>query len=408
MPDNENKEEVQTQMVQHESRRTSMDIIMDDEVYNKMYRMSCMLADAKCTVPEHLAGNKGDCFAVVLQAAQWSMNPFMVAQKTHLIHGKLGYEAQLVNAIIHSNGPLVGRLQHKHHGPWENLVGKYQMVGEGKKKYASARYTFADEQNCGITISGILKGEQQPSELTLYMQEVSNRNSTLWANMPKQQIFYLASKMWARMYCPDVILGVYTPDEIEAIPVEASQVTTVEDEPEIMATAQEITYIQTLANQPALRDEAKVKRAMSRMEGQDVTQEKARITTRILMTALKKAKADIPPMPDDNDEPATKEEAEPIETKAKPVEQDIPEPDEKPEEEPKPQANAKGNAFDRTRAMKRFHAKGNEILGGEWEYERKEIMYSMFGKTSSADLTDEELVKATEELHRIEARQSNQ
>ncbi len=403
MPDNDNKEEeVQTQVVQHESRRTSMDIIMDDEVYNKMYRMSCMLAEAQCTVPEHLAGNKGDCFAVVLQAAQWSMNPFMVAQKTHLIHGKLGYEAQLVNAVIHSNGPLVGRLQHKHHGPWENLVGKYQMTGEGKKKYAQARYTFADEQNCGITISGLLKGETEPSQLTLYMQEVSNRNSTLWANMPKQQIFYLASKMWARMYCPDVILGVYTPDEIQAIPVEASQVTTVEDEPVVMATGQEIAYIQTLANQPALKDQAKVKRAMSRMEGQDVTQKAARITTRILTAALKKAKADIPPMPDD-DEPATKE-AELIETKAKPIEQDIPEPDEKPKEEPKPQANA----FDRTRAMKRFHAKGNEILGGEWENERKEIMYSMFQKTSSADLTDEELVKATEELHRIEARQSNQ
>jgi len=387
MPDNENKEEERTQMVHHESRRTSMDVCMDDEVYNKMYRMGAMLAGARCTVPEHLAGNEGDC----------------VAQKTHLIHGKLGYEAQLVNAVIHSNGPLVGRLQHRYHGPWENLVGKYEMAGNGAKKFAQARYTFADEKDCGITIYGLIKGETEPSQITVLMHEVSNRNSTLWANMPKQQIFYLASKMWARMYCPDVILGVYTPDEIQAIPVEASQVTTVEDEPVVMATSQEIAYIQTLANQPALKDQAQVKRAMSRMEGQDVTQEKARVTTRILTAALKKAKADIPPMPDDEAEPATKE-AEPIETKAKPVEQEIPEPDEKPKEEPKPQ----GNAFDRVRAMKQFHAKGNEIFGPEWENERKEILYSLFEKTSSSDLTDEELVKATEELHRIEARQSNQ
>ena len=32
---------------------------------------------------------------------------------------------------------------------------------------------------------------------------------------PKQQLAYLAVKYWARLYCPGVILGVYTPDEFE-------------------------------------------------------------------------------------------------------------------------------------------------------------------------------------------------
>ena len=40
------------------------------------------------------------------------------------------------------------------------------------------------------------------------------RNSPLWAADPRQQIAYLATKRWARLYCPDVILGVYTPDEV--------------------------------------------------------------------------------------------------------------------------------------------------------------------------------------------------
>lgn len=31
---------------------------------------------------------------------------------------------------------------------------------------------------------------------------------------PKQQLAYLAVKRWARLYCPDVILGVYSPDEL--------------------------------------------------------------------------------------------------------------------------------------------------------------------------------------------------
>ncbi len=42
---------------------------------------------------------------------------------------------------------------------------------------------------------------------------VITRNSPLWTSNPKQQLAYLALKYWARLYCPDVILGVYTPDD---------------------------------------------------------------------------------------------------------------------------------------------------------------------------------------------------
>ena len=37
----------------------------------------------------------------------------------------------------------------------------------------------------------------------------------LWVSNPKQQIAYLGVKYWARLYCPEVILGVYSPDEVE-------------------------------------------------------------------------------------------------------------------------------------------------------------------------------------------------
>jgi hypothetical protein len=41
-----------------------------------------------------------------MQAAQWGMNPFAVAQKTHVVNGTLGYEAQLVNAVVSSSNLL--------------------------------------------------------------------------------------------------------------------------------------------------------------------------------------------------------------------------------------------------------------------------------------------------------------
>ncbi|VFS64074.1 RecT family [Kluyvera cryocrescens] len=63
------------------------------------------MADSKATVPAHLAGKPADCLAVTMQAAQWGMNPFAVAQKTHVVNGTLGYEAQLVNAVVSSSQP---------------------------------------------------------------------------------------------------------------------------------------------------------------------------------------------------------------------------------------------------------------------------------------------------------------
>ncbi|EIB2672995.1 recombinase RecT, partial [Salmonella enterica] len=57
------------------------------------------------------------------------------------------------------------------------------------------------------------------SEITwgepLYLSGVVTRNSPLWVSNPKQQIAYLGVKYWARLYCPEVILGVYSPDEVE-------------------------------------------------------------------------------------------------------------------------------------------------------------------------------------------------
>ena len=58
--------------------------------------------------------------AIVMQAAQWGMNPFAVAQKTHIVNGTLGYEAQLVNAVISSSKAIDGRFKYEYQGDWSD------------------------------------------------------------------------------------------------------------------------------------------------------------------------------------------------------------------------------------------------------------------------------------------------
>lgn len=153
--------------------------------------------------------------AVAMQAAQWQMNPFAVAQKTHLINGVLGYEAQLVNAVISRSGVLASRFDYEWYGLWEKVVGKFHIRKGDKGEYRVPGWTLADEAGIGIIIRATLKGEDQPRELDLLLAQARTRNSTLWADDPRQQLAYLAVKRWARLFCPDVILGVYTPDELD-------------------------------------------------------------------------------------------------------------------------------------------------------------------------------------------------
>jgi hypothetical protein len=185
-----------------------------------MMKLATIMASGRSTIPKHLQGNSGDCMAVIMQAMSWRMNPFAVAQKTHLVNGALGFEAQLINAAILSSGLLQGRPMFTWAGDWSRVIGNYKEYPSKHKEgetYRRLASTPADEKGCAVTISATLKGEDKPRELMLLLTQAGVRNSPLWADDPRQQLAYLAIKRWARLYVPDVILGVYSPDELAEV-----------------------------------------------------------------------------------------------------------------------------------------------------------------------------------------------
>ncbi|HBY6305601.1 TPA: recombinase RecT [Klebsiella pneumoniae] len=172
--------------------------IFSPEGMDRLVRFATLMADSKATVPAHLAGKPADCLAVTMQAAQWGMNPFAVAQKTHVVNGTLGYEAQLVNAVVSSSNLLATRLNYKWDGDWSKVSGKTDK-----------------SPSLTVTVWATLKGESEPRNLTISMAQAGVRNSPLWEQDPRQQLAYLCVKRWARLHAPDVLLGVYTPDELQ-------------------------------------------------------------------------------------------------------------------------------------------------------------------------------------------------
>lgn len=196
---------------------TSMAMMTDDRTMDRMIKFAEIMATGKATIPQELR-NVGDCLAITMQAMNWKMNPFSVAQKTHFISGKIGYEAQLVAAAINNSGATKDNFHFEWFGPWENVIGKFEIKKSDKGEYRVPGWKLADEEGIGIRVWSTLRNEGQPRVLELLLAQARTRNSTLWADDPRQQLAYLAQKRWARLYAPGVILGVYTPDELEQVP----------------------------------------------------------------------------------------------------------------------------------------------------------------------------------------------
>lgn len=143
-------------------------------------------------LPKHLHGNPGNCLAVLMLSRDWNMNPIAVGLKTSVIPKKGGgetlmFEGQLVNAVIGKSKEVNGRL-------------KFDLSGKGETTTCIVR--------------GTLRGESE--ERTVNVGMPKTRNSPLWSGNQgdiEQQLTYLAARTWARRHIPEVLLGVYTPED---------------------------------------------------------------------------------------------------------------------------------------------------------------------------------------------------
>jgi hypothetical protein len=153
---------------------------------------------AKCgSMPLHLKDKPQDCFRIVVQAAKWKMDPFAVAECTSLVHGRLCYEGKLVVAVLRAMNAIDGRLT-------------YDFTGSG--------------QDMGITVTGTPTGGGRAESLTGSVKQWRTRqykeNKEIpnnWDKDPQSQLVYRGSRQWARLFAPEALLGIYTPDEMDDV-----------------------------------------------------------------------------------------------------------------------------------------------------------------------------------------------
>ena len=167
--------------------------LFDTAKFEHMYRIAKLMSSSDL-VPGHLKDKEANCMLITQQALRWKMDPFALAVGTFVVSNKLGYEGKVVAAVVNTRAKLKERL-------------KYDISGKG--------------QECSVVVRGTFSGETEERTVDAYWAEgaAMSPHGAKWKQpgMESQQLCYYAVRKWARRHCPELILGVLSDDEVEAM-----------------------------------------------------------------------------------------------------------------------------------------------------------------------------------------------
>ena len=166
----------------------------DKAAFDQALRVANMLSKSTL-VPQNYQGKPQDCFIAVDMAARMNASPIFVMQNLSVVKGKPSWQGQACMAMI-------------------NACGKFRDV---KHVYTGKKGT--DDRGCYVTAIRISDGEVvNGTEVTMTLAKAEGWTANpKWKNMPEQMLGYRAASFFARMYCPEALMGLQTYEEVEDI-----------------------------------------------------------------------------------------------------------------------------------------------------------------------------------------------
>ena len=152
-------------------------------------RMSKALASSDL-VPDAFRGNVANCLIALEISTRLNMAPLMVMQNLHIIHGRPSWSSQFIIAAINSSRRFT--------------TLKFEF-----NKDRTSCTAYATERATGEVIRG--------ATVTLEMASVegwSTKKGSKWATMPELMLQYRAAAFFGRVYCPEILNGLYSEQEV--------------------------------------------------------------------------------------------------------------------------------------------------------------------------------------------------
>lgn len=168
----------------------------DDTLLKRAYRAAGYLASTDL-VPDIYRNKPANCLIALDVANRTGMSPLIIMQNLYIVKGKPAWSGSFCAAAINGCG-----------------------------KFTPLRYLFQGEQGtlewgCTAEAKRISDGEVcQSSCITMRMAQDEGwiaKNGSKWKTMPKQMMMYRAASFFARTYCPEVLLGIQTAEEVQDV-----------------------------------------------------------------------------------------------------------------------------------------------------------------------------------------------
>lgn len=212
MPDTDHLPVALTEESPHVGMAPALAIWLDDRLFERAKMIAKYLAAAEGFVPQHLLNKPEACFAVVSRSLTWKLDPYAVACATYQTPGgRVGFEGKLCQAILENSGKVEGGVRFEHYGDWQKIKGKFVIQKSEKgRDYPAPTWTRdeAREWGLGVTVRAKIRGELDPREWSLDLDQCFPLNSTLWATDPKSQICYTAVRRFSNLAAPGLFMGV--------------------------------------------------------------------------------------------------------------------------------------------------------------------------------------------------------
>lgn len=180
---------------------SAMSVWSDRSAFDQAARAAAMLAKTSM-IPSAYQGKPEDCFVAIEIAARLGWSPLTVMQNLYLVKGKPTWSGQACMGMIMG-------------------CGRFTSV---KPVYTGTKGT--DSRGCYISAVRVEDGEiVDGTEVTMAMAKAEGWTSnTKWKSMPEQMLGYRAAAFFARLYCPEAMMGFQTYEEVQD--VEAPRKTT--------------------------------------------------------------------------------------------------------------------------------------------------------------------------------------
>ena len=184
-------EEKTLAVVEQTTELAPVTVWTDKKQFDQLLRAANMLSQTSI-IPATYQGKPQDCFVALEMATRMGVSPLVVMQNMYVVKGKPAWAGQACTMFINSCGKFAGV--------------KHVYTGE-KGTDSRGCYVTAIRISDGVQVNGV--------EVTIAMAKAEGWTSnTKWRNMPELMLAYRASAFFARVHCPEALMGVQLADEI--------------------------------------------------------------------------------------------------------------------------------------------------------------------------------------------------